>query len=123
VPGPCERARHVLRADGLLDVDGVLAGQALEAAVAAGANVVHSISFEKEDATAERARALEAAMADARTKGEALARLIESLARSGSAETLERIKPYLSSSDPRVADAARFAVREITRRLDGRADN
>ncbi|HLL75082.1 MAG TPA: hypothetical protein VK421_07425 [Pyrinomonadaceae bacterium] len=54
----------------------------------------------------------------ARTKGESLARLIESLARVGNAETLEKIKPYASSSDPRVADAARFAEREITRRLN-----
>jgi uncharacterized protein YggE len=49
-------------------------GAALEAATRSGANVVHSISFEKEDVTAERARALELAIAAARAKAEAMAR-------------------------------------------------
>jgi Ni/Co efflux regulator RcnB len=53
-----------------------------------------------------------------RTDGVALARLIESLSRTGDAATLERIKPYADSSDPKVASAARFAAREIARRLD-----
>jgi hypothetical protein len=53
-----------------------------------------------------------------RSNGVALARLIESLARTGDASTLERIKPYADSTDPKVASAARFAAREITRRLD-----
>ena len=53
-----------------------------------------------------------------RTKGEALPRLLEVLARVGDAATLDKIKPYASSNDPRVADAARFAEREITRRLN-----
>jgi HEAT repeat protein len=44
-------------------------------------------------------------------------RLLEALARIGDATTLEKIKPYASSADPRVASAARFATREITRRL------
>ena len=44
-------------------------------------------------------------------------RLLEVLARSGDAETLERIKPYAESLDPKVADAARFAEREINSRL------
>ena len=50
------------------------AGAALQAALGAGANVVHSIAFETEDASTDRARALEAAVAAARSKGEALAR-------------------------------------------------
>jgi HEAT repeat protein len=45
------------------------------------------------------------------------ARILEALARVGDANTLEKIKPYASSGDPRVASAARFAAREITRRL------
>jgi uncharacterized protein YggE len=49
-------------------------GTALDAATRAGANVVHSISFEKEDVTAERARALELGIAAARAKAEAMAR-------------------------------------------------
>jgi hypothetical protein len=53
-----------------------------------------------------------------RSDGVALARLLESLARSGDAATLERIKPYADSPDPKVASAARFAAREIARRLD-----
>ena len=53
-----------------------------------------------------------------RTKGEALPRLLEVLARVGDAATLEKLKPFISSSDPQVADAARFAEREITRRLN-----
>lgn len=52
-----------------------------------------------------------------RTKGDALPRLIEVLARVGDAATLDRLKPFLSSPDPQVADAARFAEREIGRRL------
>ncbi|MER3428497.1 MAG: hypothetical protein C4334_10425 [Pyrinomonas sp.] len=46
-------------------------------------------------------------------------RLLEVLARIGDAETLRRIEPYLSSPDARVADAARFAEREIKLRLNG----
>lgn len=57
----------------------------------------------------------------ARTKGEALPRLLEVLARVGDNTTIEKIKPYASSADPRVADAARFAEREITRRLNAQS--
>ena len=53
-----------------------------------------------------------------RADGVALTRLLESLARVGDAATLERIKPYADSTDPKVASAARFAAREIARRLD-----
>jgi hypothetical protein len=56
-----------------------------------------------------------------RTKGEALPRLLEVLARVGDSATLEKIKPFISAADPRVADAARFAEREITRRLNARS--
>ena len=44
-------------------------------------------------------------------------RLFEVLAHSGDAETLEHINPYIASPDRKIAEAARFAVREITRRL------
>jgi uncharacterized protein YggE len=50
------------------------AGAALDAALRAGANLVHSVAFEKADLAPERARALEAALAAARLKAEALAR-------------------------------------------------
>jgi HEAT repeat protein len=52
-----------------------------------------------------------------RSNGVALARLIESLARTGDASTLERIKPYADSNDAKVASAARYAAREIARRV------
>jgi HEAT repeat protein len=45
------------------------------------------------------------------------ARLLEVLARLGDAETLDHLKPYLESYEPQVADAARFAQREINLRL------
>ncbi|HEV2882283.1 MAG TPA: hypothetical protein VGX24_13465 [Pyrinomonadaceae bacterium] len=44
-------------------------------------------------------------------------KLLEALARSGNADTLAVIEPYAASVDPKIADAARFATREITRRL------
>jgi hypothetical protein len=44
-------------------------------------------------------------------------RLLEILASIGDATTLERIKPYTESLDPGIADAAKFAEREITNRL------
>jgi HEAT repeat protein len=59
----------------------------------------------------------------ARAKGDALPRLLEVLARVGDSATLDKIKPYTSSNNPQVADAARFAEREITRRLNGTANN
>jgi len=42
--------------------------------------------------------------------------LIEVLASLGNATTLQRLEPYTSSYDPRIANAAQFALREITRR-------
>jgi hypothetical protein len=44
-------------------------------------------------------------------------RLLEVLARLGDAETLDHLKPYLESYEPPVADAAKFAQREINLRL------
>ena len=55
-----------------------------------------------------------------RAKGEALPRLLEVLARVGDSATREKIKPFAASKDPQVADAARFAEQEITRRLSAR---
>jgi hypothetical protein len=55
-----------------------------------------------------------------RTKGDALPRLLEVLARVGDSTTLEKIKPLAASPDTRVAAAANFAEREITRRLNAR---
>jgi hypothetical protein len=52
-----------------------------------------------------------------RANGKTLALLLEVLARLGDAGTLDRIKPYLESYDPPVADAAKFAQREINQRL------
>lgn len=45
-------------------------------------------------------------------------RLLEVLARVGDAGTLERLKPFYASPDPVIADAARFAEREISIRLE-----
>ncbi|HYY56541.1 MAG TPA: hypothetical protein VE842_04360 [Pyrinomonadaceae bacterium] len=42
--------------------------------------------------------------------------LLEVLARLGDAGTVDRINPYASSFDPRIARAAQFALREIDRR-------
>jgi hypothetical protein len=42
--------------------------------------------------------------------------LLEVLARLGDEKTIARINPYTTSFDPRIANAAQFAVREITRR-------
>ncbi|MBA3247735.1 MAG: HEAT repeat domain-containing protein [Pyrinomonadaceae bacterium] len=44
-------------------------------------------------------------------------RLLEVFARNGDAGTLEIVKPFEASSDPKLADAARFAAREINLRL------
>jgi hypothetical protein len=44
-------------------------------------------------------------------------RLLEVLAAIGNDSTLERIKPFTLSLDPGIADAAKFAEREITNRL------
>ena len=42
--------------------------------------------------------------------------LIEALASLGNAGTIQRLEPYASSYDPRIANAAQFALREINRR-------
>jgi hypothetical protein len=53
-----------------------------------------------------------------RVNGNTQIKLLEALARTGNADTLEIVRPYAESPDPKIADAARFATREITRRLD-----
>jgi hypothetical protein len=53
-----------------------------------------------------------------RVNGNTQVKLLEALARAGNADTLEIVRPYAESPDPRIADAARFATREITRRLE-----
>jgi HEAT repeat protein len=53
-----------------------------------------------------------------RTNGNTQIKLLEALARTGNAGTLEIVRPYAESPDFKIADAARFATREITRRLD-----
>jgi HEAT repeat protein len=45
-------------------------------------------------------------------------RLLEALAAVGDRSTLERIKPFAESTDPGIANAAKFAEREINIRLD-----
>ena len=45
-------------------------------------------------------------------------RLLEVLAVVGDGDTLERIRPYTESTDPGIADAAKFAEREINLRLE-----
>lgn len=49
-------------------------GALLDQVVAAGSNAIDGLAFEKEDPSAERARALEAAVADARAKAATLAK-------------------------------------------------
>ncbi|HYP01212.1 MAG TPA: hypothetical protein VER76_13560 [Pyrinomonadaceae bacterium] len=53
-----------------------------------------------------------------RVNGNTQIKLLEALARAGNADTLQVVEPYASSADPRIADAARFATREITSRLN-----
>ena len=53
-----------------------------------------------------------------RVNGNTQIRLLEVLAAVGDRDTLERIRPYTNSLDPGIADAAKFAEREITIRLD-----
>lgn len=53
-----------------------------------------------------------------RVNGNTQIKLLEALARAGNADTLEIVRPYTESPDPKIADAARFATREITRRFD-----
>jgi hypothetical protein len=52
-----------------------------------------------------------------RVNGNTIIRLLEVLAAVGDGATLERIKPYTESLDPGIADAAKFAEREIGIRL------
>ncbi len=52
-----------------------------------------------------------------RANGPALVKLLESLARTGDAATLEQLKPHFMAGDHKVVGAARFAEREIKRRL------
>jgi len=53
-----------------------------------------------------------------RVNGNTQIKLLEALARAGDADTLQVVEPYATSPDPKIADAARFATREITRRLN-----
>lgn len=53
-----------------------------------------------------------------RANGNTQIKLLEALARNGNADTLAVVEPYASSSDPKIADAARFAAREINLRLN-----
>ena len=53
-----------------------------------------------------------------RVNGNTRIRLLEVLASVGDRGTLERIRPYAASLDPGIADAARFAEREINIRLE-----
>jgi hypothetical protein len=52
-----------------------------------------------------------------RVNGNTRIRLLEVLAAVGDRGTLERIKPFTQSTDPGIADAAKFAEREIGIRL------
>jgi hypothetical protein len=53
-----------------------------------------------------------------RVNGRTQARLLEVLAAVGDRATLEKIQPYTQSLDPLIADAAKFAEREITIRVE-----
>ena len=53
-----------------------------------------------------------------RVNGLTQIRLLEVLAAVGDRGTLEKIKPYTQSLDPLIADAAKFAEREITIRVE-----
>jgi len=53
-----------------------------------------------------------------RVNGNTQIRLLEVLAAVGDRDTLERIKPFTQSLDPGIADAAKFAEREIGIRLE-----
>jgi hypothetical protein len=52
-----------------------------------------------------------------RVNGNTQIKLLEALGKIGDAVTLERIKPHSASFDPKVAEAARLATREIEQRL------
>jgi hypothetical protein len=53
-----------------------------------------------------------------RVNGNTQIRLLEVLAAVGDRATLEKIQPYTQSLDPLIADAAKFAEREITIRVE-----
>ena len=53
-----------------------------------------------------------------RVNGHTQARLLEVLAAVGDRGTLEKIQPFTQSLDPLIADAAKFAEREITIRVE-----
>jgi hypothetical protein len=53
-----------------------------------------------------------------RVNGNTQIRLLEVLAAVGDRGTLEKIRPFTASLDPGIADAARFAEREINIRLE-----
>jgi hypothetical protein len=53
-----------------------------------------------------------------RVNGRTQIRLLEVLAAIGDRATLEKIQPYTQSLDPLIADAAKFAEREITIRAE-----
>ena len=53
-----------------------------------------------------------------RVNGNTQIRLLEVLAHVGDRDTLEQIKPFTASLDPGISDAAKFAEREITIRLE-----
>ena len=53
-----------------------------------------------------------------RVNGNTQIRLLEVLASVGDRDTLERLKPFTESLDPAIADAAKFAEREISIRLE-----
>ncbi len=53
-----------------------------------------------------------------RVNGNTLIRLLEVLAQTGNTSTLEQIRPFTASLDPGIADAAKFAEREITLRVE-----
>ena len=53
-----------------------------------------------------------------RVNGNTQIRLLEVLASVGDRDTLERLKPFTESLDPAIADAAKFAEREIGIRLE-----
>lgn len=53
-----------------------------------------------------------------RVNGNTRIRLLEVLAAVGDRDTLEKIKPFTESLDPLIADAAKFAEREINIRVE-----
>jgi hypothetical protein len=53
-----------------------------------------------------------------RVNGNTQVRLLDILAKIGDAGTLDKIKPYSESLDPKIAEAAQLATREIERRLE-----